>query len=324
MMALRGLSPMTDSLISRWYTVKLKIKTLLFAASFVTCVCAVEPIDPTLYSGFTVTDDGGARNKVTVDGSSIADIAVREALPNVNFTVKRSFTEGKMATWVAPITLNVLGNNFDYYSMKRMVKGDDGKWAVEIDKASNNVQANTPYLIVPTANIDSVRYFGVTLVPTENKCITFENKTEDDFVFDFCGTYNYIEWADDEVGSIYGFAAGDGTNVSVGDFSRGAPGAKIRPMRAYLKYKGRKSKNGAKAAAGRVAVLDDDVVLPSTIEVRIIEKEGSTQSIRIGTMDPYTGEVALDKWVDLKGRFFKQKPEVQGTYYNNGRKVIVK
>lgn len=303
---------------------KLKVSALLLAMSFVTSVFAADPIDESLYSGFTIENVDG-KNIATIEGSSTGDIVVKDRL-YTNLTIKRAFKSGVMATWFAPIQLNLNDNRFTHYNLNRLTK-DGEKWVVEISRVWT-VSANTPYLIVANTDLESMSFINVYLEPTEEKCVSFENKvTGNDFVFDFCGTYKYIEWADNEVGSIYGFAAGDGsTGVAAGQFSRGAPGAKIRPMRAYLKYKGRKSKGAMKAAAGRVAVLDDfeDVELPSTIEVRIVESANATQGFRVGTMDTRTGEVTLDKWVDLRGRSLNRKPDVQGTYYNNGKKVIIK
>lgn len=306
---------------------KLKVSALLLAMSFVTSVFAADPIDESLYSGVSVST-ADVKAVFTIDGSQTDSVVLRASFQSVNFVLNRTFAAGRFATWVAPIAITAQGSDFAFYNILQMVKKPDGMWAVDLIQEKGEVKANTPYLIVATKDIERVRYFGTNLEKTEDKCITFENNIEgSDFVFDFCGTYRYIEWADNEVGSIYGFAAGDGTTgVAAGQFSRGAPGAKIRPMRAYLKYKGRKSKGAMKAAAGRVAVLDDfeDVELPSTIEVRIVESANATQGFRVGTMDTRTGEVTLDKWVDLRGRSLNRKPDVQGTYYNNGKKVIIK
>lgn len=340
---------------------------LTLIASLVSGAFASDPVDPSLYEGFTIEQQqsfsgyedpcgeyrdpnpeigdlgcgqyGGSRilykNVATIDGSSLNSIVVKEEFTVDEVVINRSFANGKKATWIMPFDVNGWPTGVGLFDYTQVGKDADGVWFVSIMSGKPPYLANTPYFVFPQSDVSSLTFTDVTFKATESNCVEEKNPAYGDknlnFVFSFCGTYDYIEWNDaKEAGKIYGFAAGDGTGVTVGQFSRGAAGAKIRPMRAYLKYMGRYSLDEApalqKSSAGKVAVLDDsdDVDLPTTIEVRIIEKESSTQGVRIGTMDTRTGEVTLDKWVDLRGRSLNRKPDAQGTYYNNGKKVIIK
>ncbi len=345
-----------------------KIKTLLAVPTiFAASVFALDPIDPSLYEGFTVEpkvmtsiwagdcgelrepdpnvpgdqgchDHGGnpIKNAAVFDGTSLTGIVVKDGFSADVAVINRSFAKDKMATWIMPFEVENWIDGIGLFVFTAVNKDQNtGKWTVFAMNSQPPFLANVPYFVYPTQDVGSVTIDKVVFKPTEETCSEMKNPAYGDknlnFVFSFCGTYDYIEWNDaKEAGKIYGFAAGDGTGVTVGQFSRGAAGAKIRPMRAYLKYMGRYSLDESpalqKSSAGKVAVLDDsdDVDLPTTIEVRIIEKESSTQGVRIGTMDTRTGEVTLDKWVDLRGRSLNRKPDAQGTYYNNGKKVIIK
>ena len=55
--------------------------------------------------------------------------------------------------------------------------------------------------------------------------------------------------------------------------------------------------------------------------------EGDNTEASIGTFNTRTGEFrsADNRWFDLNGRYLgNKKPTIKGTYYNNGKKVIVK
>ena len=43
-----------------------------------------------------------------------------------------------------------------------------------------------------------------------------------------------------------------------------------------------------------------------------------------GVMNMATGQIRMDRWYDLQGRRLNSKPMTQGTYYYNGKRVIIK
>lgn len=111
------------------------------------------------------------------------------------------------------------------------------------------------------------------------------------------------------------------TGIHVGDFVRVASGAKIRPMCAYLKWKGSIPNN---ARALTRAATNDDTELPQRITVKLVSASGETTAI--GTLDTKTGEVSFDSeaWYTLDGVRLSGKPSKSGLYINNGKKVAIK
>jgi hypothetical protein len=168
---------------------------------------------------------------------------------------------------------------------------------------------------------------------TLNTTTAGEDSNEKDDLWDFIGTYSYIKWTSDtgdqdystereaEIGKVYGFAAVEKIGIHVGDFVRVASGAKIRPMCAYLKWKGSLSNNAPARGLNRAAA-NDDTELPQRITVRLVGANGEVTNI--GTLDTTTGEVSFDGWYTLDGVRLSGKPVQSGIYINNGKKVSIK
>jgi hypothetical protein len=136
----------------------------------------------------------------------------------------------------------------------------------------------------------------------------------------FRGALERREWydGDGEVGKVYGYAAGNATGVSAGDFVKFTNGAWIRPMRAYLINEplDRSFARGLNKNA-KVSVADED--LPEKIEVEIIyeREDGSEETTVIGHFNTRTGEFILNRparTFDLKGRNVNGTPKAKGMY----------
>ena len=87
-------------------------------------------------------------------------------------------------------------------------------------------------------------------------------------------------------------------------------------MRAYLVYNDGSS--SAKSAVGGTDLSE----LPETMDVILVDEKGTT--IGGGTVNMVTGQFRMDHWYDLQGRKLQGKPTTKGTYYHNGKMVIVK
>jgi hypothetical protein len=135
----------------------------------------------------------------------------------------------------------------------------------------------------------------------------------------FVGTYDTQEWTTAPTG-IYGFSAQNTTGgISQGEFVKVGAYVRIKPMRAYLKYKdGGEDYAGAPMMAPRHAAE----VLPERISVRLIDADGEVTGI--GTLETRTGEVTLDGWYTLDGTRLSGQPTQKGIYVNNGKKIIIK
>lgn len=196
------------------------------------------------------------------------------------------------------------------------------------------VKANTPYLMI-TANetMDIGTHCWTGSATTQKVVLNTSGGNSVVYLdnWEFRGTYEQIQWNDgnSQLGRVYGFSTknvkkmdGVTDSISVGQFVKGASGASVPPMRAYLYYN--RAAVAAKAAAGTDISTLADEDLPETISVRFLDADGKVMSI--GQLNTVTGEVNMNKdlWFDLKGRQFNKKPTIKGTYYNQGRKVIIK
>ena len=83
----------------------------------------------------------------------------------------------------------------------------------------------------------------------------------------------------------------------------------------YLVY----NKTLAKSAAGS---LGGNILLPDELDIEIENEKGIV--VQTGRINTVTGAVRMDCWFDLKGRRLNSKPTVKGTYYKNGKRVIIK
>ena len=194
---------------------------------------------------------------------------------------------------------------------------------------SNGVfDANTPYFVRPSKKRLEFNMTDSGCFPTKMNTTTGGNKKLNFENWEFTGMYSFKQWneGDPELGYVYGFAARDtenssGKTIQQGQFIKGATGIKIRPFRAYLIY----NKNRALAKTGanaNLAVLEADD-LPATIDVIFLDENGETTAIH--SLNTYTGEFSTATgWYDMKGRKLDKKPTIKGTYFNNGKKVVIK
>jgi|GEM_PF-3711263 len=287
-----------------------------------------------------------------IDGMSRdpIDKTIKDCMIKGEVTLYRHFAAGKYSTLVLPFsTFTGAFSGVSFYSF-RGVEKENGVWKTVVfgyvDKENEGnklIEANTPYIVVADADMDDLvvkdgvlfnaddpkSSYGATLTCSEETCdeVPDENKS-----WQFVGTYNYRQWDSgnnvEEIGTTYGFAGAAGNGgMEIGKFGKIKEGAYIYPMRAYLYYAGGnsgESRSMAPAlfkAAPAVASIDE---LPESMDVVIRGEEGTTV---IGSINTRTGEFrsADNRWFDLNGRYLgNKKPTVKGTYYNNGKKVIVK
>lgn len=207
-----------------------------------------------------------------------------------------------------------------------------------IASEADTIKASTPYFMHIFGSKFAMKdyCYPVVLNATNgNRHIVNIDKWE------FTGTYSYKKWEDDDpdIGFFYGFAAkekeveqsnGEKKNVTQGQFVKGKAGAFIKPARAYLIYNQNstapasapKFANSKMYAAKEVASIKPED-LPETIDVIFEEENGETTSI--ARMNTLTGEMsAAEGWFDMKGRKLDKKPSQKGTYFNNGKKVVIK
>ena len=229
-------------------------------------------------------------------------------------TLSRTFNAGKIATLFVPFEIdaeNVVGT--EVYKFKTVVKSEvDGRWKFKVTTATT-IKPNTPYVIVPE---ETQVTFDITTPVTLNTTTAGEPTAANNW--EFIGAYQYQKFTLDNDNPIYLFANEERDGAKLGEFVKIAEGAFINPMRAYLIY--HKNTNvAAKSASGN---LGSNILLPDELDIEIENENGIV--VQTGTLNTVTGEVRMDRWFDLKGRKLNSKPTVKGTYYKNGKRVVIK
>ena len=285
--------------------------------------------------GVVLTKDGSGNISAEFDGTSLETMSIPVDITVNSVTLNRTFTYNKCATLMLPFSLGD-GQSLNGGTLYKFDGVNNGEWDwVATLSESTSLKANTPYLIQPNGHMtdDKITFDLKGGTVTLNTTTAGEDSNEKDDLWDFIGTYSYIKWTTDtsdpdynaereaEIGRAYGFAGVAKTGINVGDFVRVASGAKIRPMCAYLKWKGSIPNNARALTRG---AANDDTELPQRITVKLVSASGEITGI--GEIDTTTGEVSFDSeaWYTLDGVRLSGKPTKKGLYINNGKKVIVK
>ena len=274
--------------------------------------------DSTAHYGAIAISVIDGKKTATIEGSYTGDdeVKIDTDIEVDEVVLGRTFSEGKFATIVLPFSIavsEVSGANF--YTISKFNKvGETWKQAIaEKIPVEGTLVANTPYLVQPTADGQLVFNGGTTLrTNDEHSSSVAEGEWE------FRGSYRYILFGDSThlIGKAYGFAGQERDGYKVGEFAKMGSKAWIPAMRAYLVYNDGSS--SAKSAVGGTDLSE----LPETMDVILVDEKGTT--IGGGTVNTVTGQFRMDHWYDLQGRKLKGKPSTKGTYYHNGKMVIVK
>jgi hypothetical protein len=182
---------------------------------------------------------------------------------------------------------------------------------VTIGEKLGTLEAYAPYVVMP-ASSNLVFLGSATIKKTTNND---QRVVDSDWYFR--AAYEKIVFGDTPLyGSAYGFSAENTDNVVVGQFVKAGKKAWIRPLRGFLVYEG--NSGTTKSAVGSSLGRE----LPAEINVVVQDEQGNV--VERGVLDTKTGEFRMDRWYDLQGRKLNGEPQVQGTYYHNGKKVIIK
>ena len=236
-----------------------------------------------------------------------SDIQVDEVVFN------RKFEVGKTSTIMLPFSIDtskVKGGTF--FKFNRVAE-ENGARKVKIGYVkTQELGANTPYLVMPTENtltFSGKVIFNTNVAPTEVL-------TKD--AWEFVGTNAFKSFDDDpELGNIWGFAGQAQKGVNVGQFVRAGQNVTIKPLRAYLV----EHKDVAFAKTAGKSFNSGNWGF-NEIDVEIIDENDNV--IATGTLDTATDSIRVNNWYDLSGRKLNSKPTTRGTYYYNGKRVIVK
>lgn len=265
---------------------------------------------------FTKYNDGTTLAELDANSFGTIDIPTDVFADTVRYN--RVFEQGKMSTIVLPFSVDtskVHGGNFYEFAHLEKV---DGKWrATVVPPEAGSIVANKPYLVMPTET--APLSFDLD-APVAFNTSEIRNSTSGNWTFK--GTYAHKTFTagDPELGRAYGFVAVAQNNLKVGQFVKAGSGAWLRPMRAYLVNEENGAATRSVRASARRSMGASE--LPEIIEVEFQNGDGAV--VGKGSWNTTTGEFKVDRWYDLQGRKLNGKPTTKGSYFKNGRRVIVK
>ena len=292
----------------------------------------IPEVETVQYGAITInTYASDGHKEAVIDATSKEDIPTITDVTVSAVTFNRDFATNARSTIVLPFSISVSkvqGGTF--YEFAKMYK-ENGKWAIGITPLDNNatLNANTPYVVIANAtnltfdvsaespvtlNTSTMNYVSIDAYETVSSATPIEENA-----WTFKGTYQYWVFGNlPEFGRAYGFSAEAKNDVSIGAFVRGGAGATIRPLRAYLVYEGGQSSSKTASLNYNSAFTE----LPEEVDVVVLDEQNNVTER--GVMNTVTGQIRMDRWYDLQGRRLKGEPKTRGTYYHNGKKVIVK
>ena len=247
-------------------------------------------------------------------GADAVEIAENIQVNEVVFN--RKFEIGKMSTIMLPFAIDtskVTGGTF--YRFKRMEEDGNGRRVIVGKVKSLQIAASTPYLVMPMASAITFEgnvVFNTDVEPSE---VLVNGACE------FKGVYAYTEFGGliekNKTDIFYGFAAQERDGAKVGEFVK-LGNAKSPALRAYLvEHKG-------VALAKSVGESIGSKNLTFTNEIDVIVVDENDNVVETGKLNTVTGEIRMDRWFDLNGRKLNAKPTTHGTYFHNGKRVMVK
>ena len=272
-------------------------------------------VKATSYGAVTVytyeNDDG--RKEAVIDGNSEEDTNIPGDIENVtSVQFDRTFPVGSYSTIVLPFDITIANTHGAKFNILKNISGNFE--TIELGQKTEQLHAYEPYVV--EASSSTLTFDGpVTLKKTVPNDKTVLNNSD----WHFRAAFKKFTFGDTTLyGRAYGFAGKAVDEFTVGQFVKAGKKAYINPLRGFLVYEGELNGSATKSAVGS----GFGTVLPDEINVVVQDEQGNI--VERGVLNTKTGEFRMDRWYDLQGRKLNGQPKVQGTYYRNGKRVIVK
>lgn len=269
----------------------------------------------TEYSDKTVAEIDG-------NSSETVNISAADKVSVDQIVFKRDFSGGLKSTVMFPFTVSldeVSGGEFcEFKAME--YSSETNKWTFRVMVPEDNeLKANKPYIFIADPDSKNITF-------NLSKPVSFSTEKMNPSVDNrwvFKGSYEKVVLNEShpDWNYGYGYSAEDKNGLTKGKFFRFKTSqfteATLLPMRAYLVYD-----NTRALAKSRDAYNYALESIPDVVDVEIIGQKGIV--IGGGELNTKTGELKMDRWYDLSGRRLNAKPTTQGTYYYNGKRIIVR
>jgi uncharacterized repeat protein (TIGR02543 family) len=276
------------------------------------------------YGAVKIYENSDGAVVAEIDGNSDETVNIPTAdNVSVNQVVfDRDFSGGLKSTVMFPFTVGLNdvsgGEFFEFKAME--YSSETQKWTFRVKVPDDNeLKANKPYIFVADQNSSNITFNLSKAVSLS----TEEMNPSVDNHWIFKGSYEKVALNESHPDWTYGYgySAEDKNGLTKGKFFRfktsGFDEATLLPMRAYLVYD-----KSLALTKSRDAYDNAPDSFPDLVDVEIVGQKGFV--VGGGMLNTKTGELKMDRWYDLSGRRLNGKPTTKGTYYYNGKRVIVR
>ena len=175
----------------------------------------------------------------TIDGNSSSSISLAEDIDVASVTYTRNFEyDGNAYTIMLPFSFKTESFAEGTFHTLESVTSDSKNPSIGIANMSaaiTEVEANTPYIFMPSEEIGKITemtFTNVTLIKTTDAPLTNSCTATN---WQLHGVYSTKTWNDNNLNE-YGFAATTDGGISAGEFVHFVSGASLKPTRCYLEY----------------------------------------------------------------------------------------
>ncbi len=260
----------------------------------------------------------------TLDGDSKESVMIPTDVAVDKVIYKRDVLNSTYATIMLPFSVSLTNlSDFTFYKFASMAENKNGyRYVAQVSWVKDMLEANTPYIMVPKNSVSEIQFeAGASAKFTLNTTTGSRKVSTEDGAWEMTGVYEYKVWEEGntELGRAYGYTAASADGYKIGQFAKLGAGASIQPMRMYLIKTSKSAPLGRPGLSGAFAQTND---LPETIGIEIVDNEEQTMLVNRISVVPTV--VKSNCWFDMKGRALGGKPTTKGTYYYNGKRVIIK
>lgn len=288
----------------------------------------------------SITDDQNEKI-ATFNALNNASVIISEPINVKKVIIIRNFTADRPSTMILPFSCDAskFSSIGTFHTISSVEYNQTTKeWEAKAsDALTSIVEANTPYLFLPTQStsannpivIEAEKDSHITIVANNStepytNVGTKENSTQPSY-WKLIGVYQKKRWTEDSKDE-YGFSAVDVAEdgISAGEFVRAGSGAWIKPMRCYLKYTGNESQFLSKSAP--ILPQSIRVIFPETTASVIDTNEPSINPTESGEIVTPVSEIYTENvvkvWSFGKTIYIESQPETQYHIIDLGGRII--